>query len=636
MKKIKTLNEEMNRMKSLFGDDRLYGNLVELDTITLTGSKTLLSEQWGRLFSKIDDLKLPKGKFWSGTLKSFDELANFEKRFAKMLNTEIGGIDDLIKHWDEFSDLWKIALPEIKDLAAVKRNLEKVKTLMETKITSGPNKGKTKWEAFPEERLGEYKRADGTTSPGILAAFPDKGGIRQMIVNSLYSAKGQNLPVPVTKSTGEITVVKFTDDGKLMVGTKNSKNGTVTYKDPDTGKVTIIEPDPNFKGKNDLDGKKVDDGEYVDYEEIPSGSSTKDLNGKVVRGTPENYDEVMGAIKETAEQEGKKGNKVIFTIEGEGAEGIKAAEEMVGNITGSKGTSNVDDAVEEIIDTTGGGVKPDTPPKQKKKLKEQLKSFIGKLFTDYPTRFWLNPLKIKEGALKNLKRSSGTGGMEKLGDLAHYKGSVIFRTFILWPSTVFTYSTIKQSYEEDRSLITVAIENGAKAIKTIQDWFMELETKDEVLAGLISAVNIFTNGKVNGQNVILELNKSAEAWLMDPKNCETIINGSNEDILQKALNFGKTKQQNICVKIIADPASGIAADKMQAANEKVEAVLKLVIDNNMIGANSASLPWDDVIDGARANCGVVMQNAEMKSWTRESQQGDTTEVVNGPLTPQNK
>ncbi len=615
MKKIKTLNEEMNRMKSLFGDDRLYGNLVELDTITLTGSKTLLNEQWGRLFSKLDDLKLPKGKFWSGTLKGFDAFADFEKRFAKMLNTEIRGIDDLIKHFDEYNDIWKVALGNAGDLAKVKRSLQKVKTLM----SDGD-----KWKNFPEERFFPYKRADGSSSPGILAAFPDRGGMRQMIYNSWLSANGRNLPA--VKSTGDITVVKFSDDGKLMVGTKNSENGMVTYKDPESGKVTVIEPDPNFKK-----GKKVDDAEYVDYEEIPSGSSTKDLNGKVVRGTDQNYEEVVSAIKETAEQEGKKGNKVIFTIEGEGAEGIKAAEEMVESITGSKGTSNVDEAVEEIIDTTGGGVKPDTPPKQKKKLKEQLMSFVGKLFTDYPTRFWLNPLKIKEGALKNLKRSSGSGGMEKLGDLAHYKGSVIFRTFVLWPSTVFTYSTIKQSYEEDRSLITVAIENGAKAIKAIQEWFMELETKDEVLAGMESAVNIFTNGKVNASKVKLDLIKSAEVWLNNPKNCETIRNGKNEDILVKALNFGKTEQKNICVKIIADPASGIAPDKMQAANEKVEAVLDFVIENNMIEANSANLPWDDVIDGARAKCGELNKNADMKNWTRESQQGDTTEVVNAPL-----
>ena len=32
MKKLNTLSEEINRMKSLFTEDRLYGNLVDLIT----------------------------------------------------------------------------------------------------------------------------------------------------------------------------------------------------------------------------------------------------------------------------------------------------------------------------------------------------------------------------------------------------------------------------------------------------------------------------------------------------------------------------------------------------------------------------------------------------------------------------
>ena len=37
MKKINNLNEEINRIKSLFTEERLYGNLVK---------KELISEQW--------------------------------------------------------------------------------------------------------------------------------------------------------------------------------------------------------------------------------------------------------------------------------------------------------------------------------------------------------------------------------------------------------------------------------------------------------------------------------------------------------------------------------------------------------------------------------------------------------------
>ena len=48
---IKTLNEEISRMKSLFGDERLYGNLVK-------ENKVILTEQVKSLKGMQDDIVL--------------------------------------------------------------------------------------------------------------------------------------------------------------------------------------------------------------------------------------------------------------------------------------------------------------------------------------------------------------------------------------------------------------------------------------------------------------------------------------------------------------------------------------------------------------------------------------------------
>ena len=50
MKKINTLNEQINRMKSLMGESNLYGNLVEDKPLIVEGPGDKLSKLWKRLF----------------------------------------------------------------------------------------------------------------------------------------------------------------------------------------------------------------------------------------------------------------------------------------------------------------------------------------------------------------------------------------------------------------------------------------------------------------------------------------------------------------------------------------------------------------------------------------------------------
>ena len=109
-RKYNTLNEEMNRMKSLFGESRLYGNLEDK-------KENIITEQY-RFFSDLTSL-------YKVTLKYFDDLGNF----TKFINTEIRNVDDIIKHLDEFEALWRVVLPNVTNWTGVKNNLIKLKKL---------------------------------------------------------------------------------------------------------------------------------------------------------------------------------------------------------------------------------------------------------------------------------------------------------------------------------------------------------------------------------------------------------------------------------------------------------------------------------------------------------------------------
>ena len=96
--KIKTLNEEISRMKSLFSEERLYGNLVK--------NTSMLHEQRRPLQSL-------KRAFTAG-LKTIDP-----KILTNYLNFKIGTFDDLSKHIDEFPNVWRQLIPAAVDLVKV-------------------------------------------------------------------------------------------------------------------------------------------------------------------------------------------------------------------------------------------------------------------------------------------------------------------------------------------------------------------------------------------------------------------------------------------------------------------------------------------------------------------------------------
>ncbi len=275
-RKYNTLNEEMNRMKSLFGETRLYGNLVDK-------KENIVSEQY-RFFRNLDSI-------YKVTLKSFDDLGNF----TKFINREISNVDDIIKHLDEFDTLWRVVLPNVKNWTGVKNNLNRLKKLSDS--------GKLK--NIPEDQWINK----------VLPGFPEKGGMRDIVNDMWRKANGKN---PYLPQKVETRIVKTDPNtGALVVGTK-SETGVIVYKNQE-GEVVMVEKDPNIKVDDEGTNIKTDI-EDVDYVEVPKETPIDDLNGKTVAATEENVKNVADSVGEKVADETKKGNKVVFTITGEGAD----------------------------------------------------------------------------------------------------------------------------------------------------------------------------------------------------------------------------------------------------------------------------------------------------------------------------
>ena len=85
------LNEEVNRIKSLFTEERLYGNLKQNKLLTEQGIGKKLADALETASSSV-----------SKAIKNVDP-----KLATNFLNSEINTFDDLAKHLNDYKSLWK-------------------------------------------------------------------------------------------------------------------------------------------------------------------------------------------------------------------------------------------------------------------------------------------------------------------------------------------------------------------------------------------------------------------------------------------------------------------------------------------------------------------------------------------------
>ena len=262
-RKYNTLNEEMDRMKSLFGESRLYGNLVDNE------EKNILTEGY-RFFDNLSDaFKL--------TFRSLDDLG----KFTKFINVEINNVDDIVKHVRQFPGLWKTIASDVKNWDGILKNLE---------VLSGLQKS---------DKLKNIGTLDWYDS---LAGYPQIGGMQDMIDDMWRVSKGEgstveNLPAVI----GTKKAVYDPEKGGIVIKTEKK----VDYFD-ELGKK--IDPETAKKGDQKLydeNGDEIDfSGKKVDVDSWEEGMIVFNDAGDEV-GTYNKHGEIIDSEKNIVDKNGK-------------------------------------------------------------------------------------------------------------------------------------------------------------------------------------------------------------------------------------------------------------------------------------------------------------------------------------------
>jgi len=552
-KKFNNLNEQVLRMKSLFNDERLYGN-IEND-------EKIITEQY-KLFSNIADA-------FKVSLKSFNQLDTF----TKFLNREINNVDDIIKHVDDFEDMWKI-IDKNLNTVLLKSNLIKLKKVIEL------------------DRLKNMSQEDLKI---FLKGIPVQGGMQDIIYDIWAKSKGlsTNLPQKVDNR-----VVKLDPKTKeIVIGTSNK--GVIAYKNKE-GKVTVVEKDPNYKPDEDTfdtkggeDTSKKEDFEDVDYEEIidvKEGTPFDSLDGKKVSLDEELIDSLDDKIKKGTES----GNFVKFSIIGEGEEGIKAAKEMMDTITKGKSESayfTPNNPAETMIDNSTAS----------EEVKNQLKKsgLLKKLFTEYPTKYVLNPSTYlpKEEFLKDANSRWNRRGWQVLFrvvlDFALYE-------YLTTPddSTFIRHATSDLYKLSDYVLKTSNIENTpAEFVKGICDG-IEDTTKSKQFCFKLK------------QTLKNKINTNFKSKIEDENICSDLLKNNNDVIIKQL--FDKTTEEAKS-EIIKSFENKLKSSKLFSLESEIEKVSNFFLTNDTENEEINNLKLQMLTELEKKRISCIAEEAKEKA-----------------------
>ena len=591
-KKYNTLNEEINRIKSLFNEGRLYGNLVDKEEEIITEQRKFLSN--------ITDA-------FSIALKTTDP--KILKKFQDFMNVEIRNVDDIIKHVDDFEDLWGIVVPNL-NTSKVKVNLVKVKNAIEG----------GKLNNLSEEKLFN----------SVLPGFPEKGGMRDMIYDFWLEANGKSINLPQKVETRIVKTDPNT--GALVIGTKNEK-GVIVYKN-EKGEVSSIEnPTKQDSGSGKSKDSDVEserfrpDIEDADFVEVPSGSDLGDLNGKKIKATEENLRNLSESVVRNAEDATEKGDKTIisFSFEGEGSEEI--AKQFMEDFRGKNVSTTTQEATQEVAqEVVEQGIKNRSVDiKDKNKYLKYTGDFLNKLFTKYPTKLWLNPAAIGEGIWKQ-----NHGWWLKTKE---YGGKVIFRS-ILIPTTAFIAWSSIRSKKQDRSYLRGYIADASVVIKKISDWVKNLSVKEDVLGGLEDSIRTLSDNKIEPDIIKKNLIDAAtmaitgvttgESFL----SCEDIINSSDSDIIKKSFSKIKVDENARISELLKNEGESLDIDSINEIKSKTKKVLDFVVDQGLLDVSQ----FNTLVRKTRSQCEETKKLEELEKELDEKIKEGTVEIeIDGDL-----
>tara|TARA_R110002020_G_scaffold475523_1_gene710723 strand:- start:126 stop:2225 length:2100 start_codon:yes stop_codon:yes gene_type:complete len=266
MKKFNNLNEEINRIKSLFTEERLYGNLVEKEIIVEAPIRGVIKTLLKNTDDAFDMLVKYGGKYaddlyggMSGT-----NLKNSLDDF----NAPLRSIDDMAKHFDSYKFFYKGLLDpqsykNLKgyyELVAAGRNVDPMRV-----VGSG--------------RLYSFLPKELDINAKILSNYIDNLPTQQAKLDYINSVRKYYTEAINDMRKASVDDLKYSDEAGEQV---------VKHSD-DAGEQVVKQ------------GDQIDD---------IGGRTIKELDGKSVPATSKNIDEFGNAIDDLAEE----GNVVVTEV----------------------------------------------------------------------------------------------------------------------------------------------------------------------------------------------------------------------------------------------------------------------------------------------------------------------------------
>jgi hypothetical protein len=227
---MKTINEQIKRIKSLFGNERLYGNLNE---------SLILNEQGiGRKLAKSLPTAVP-------LLKIFDS-----KLLTNFFETEIRNFDDLAKHLNDYENIWAKVLPADANFNFI-RNM----TIQLARI----------------ERNGNLSTLSEETMNRILRNIPIEGDLRKTYMDMWLESTGKTVDKTVDVRREVVTDPK---SGENILKVTDANGGVKSYGSD--GKEIKIDGDVSTPKK--LDGDEIGEKDVLDN--TVATTDKLDPNGK--------------------------------------------------------------------------------------------------------------------------------------------------------------------------------------------------------------------------------------------------------------------------------------------------------------------------------------------------------------------
>ena len=259
-KKYTNLNEEIHRIKSLFNEERLYGNLKEKKLLTEQGIARRLSDALDTASTSI-----------SKAIKNIDY-----KLATNFLNSEISTFNDLAKHLNEYKSLWRamgIDWERANDaILALKRYSD----------------------------TGFLKTADDKLILQIINDLPVEGDLRGMVFDLWKDSKGKYTPpktknqtIIVSKSkSGENVIHKVeTVAGKEKIETYTIEGDGIKKDDSYDINRASEEVNSHFDG---TDSDSSAGSTKVTTDEMNANGNPDNIKGEIISAIEEGFNKISG------------------------------------------------------------------------------------------------------------------------------------------------------------------------------------------------------------------------------------------------------------------------------------------------------------------------------------------------------